>query len=167
MLKEISTQKLFNAVFGGLFSDLEKRMKDSYAAGGDGDITDDIGWFMDNYPALVDQYNKGLEEFQKAIQDRYGEDAFEADGGRKAVSKAISGVSQDSFDDFSGRLTFLVMKVTDIVALNTESHETGQEQLFVMRAMLSQLDTIAENSEFLRKLAGIEEDISKNGPRRH
>ena len=161
MLKEISTQKLFNAVFGGLFSDLEKRMKDSYAAGGDGDITDDIGWFMDNYPALVDQYNKGLEEFQKAIQDRYGEDAFEADGGRKAVSKAISGVSQDSFDDFSGRLTFLVMKVTDIVALNTESHETGQEQLFVMRAMLSQLDTIAENSEFLRKLAGIEEDISK------
>lgn len=161
MLKDIATQKLFNDVFGGLLVDLEQRMKDSYGDGGDGDITDDIGWFMDNYPALVDQYNKGLEDFQKAIQDRYGEDAFETDSGRKAVSKAISGVSQDSFDDFSGRLTFLVMKVSDIVTLNTEGREAGREQLFVMRAMLSQLDTIAENSEFLRKLAGIEEDISK------
>ena len=30
-----------------------------------------------------------------------------------------------------------------------------------MRAMLSQLDTIAKNSDFLRKLTGIEEDISR------
>lgn len=161
MLKDISTQKLFNAVFGSLFTDLEQRMKDSYGVGGDMDITDDLDWFMRNYPGLVDSYNKGLSELQKAIQDRYGVDVFEAENTRKAASKAISGVSQDSFDDFSGRLTFLVMKVSGLGTINASILDTDREQLAVMYAMLGHMEEITENSRFLIRLKEIDENIGR------
>lgn len=161
MLKELSTQKLYNAVFGGLFSELEKRMKESYGATGDHDLTDDIDWFMENYPDLVDSYNKGLSELQKKIQERYGVDAFATDDGRKAVNKGIAQASQDSIDELNGRLTFLVTKVSDIGVINVTHADLSREQLLVQRAMLGSLETIAENSEFLKKLNGIAEDIAK------
>lgn len=161
MLKDLSTQKLYNAVFGGLFSELEKRMKESYGATGDHDLTDDIDWFMKNYPDLVDSYNKGLSELQKKIQERYGVDAFATDDGRKAVNKGIAQASQDSIDEFNGRLTFLVMKVSDIGSINAMYVDLGREQLLVQRAMLGNLEVIAENSEFLKKLNGIADDIAK------
>lgn len=161
MLKELSTQKLYNAVFGGLFSELEKRMKESYGATGDHDLTDDIDWFMENYPDLVDSYNKGLSDLQKKIQERYGTDAFTTDDGRKAVNKGIAQASQDSIDELNGRLTFLVMKVSDIGAINAGYADLGREQLLVQRAMLGSLETIAENSEFLKRLNGIADDIAK------
>lgn len=161
LLKDISTQKMFNAVFGGLFSDLEKRMKQSYSEGGDKDLTDDIDWFMQNYPKLVDSYNKGISELQKKIQERYGVDAFAAEGGRTAVAKGIAQASQDSIDELNGRLTFLVMKVSDIGTINGTYIDIGREQLLVQRAMLGNLEVIAENSEFLKKLNGIADDIAK------
>lgn len=161
MLRDISTQKLFNAVFGELFTDLEKRMKQSYGVGGDMDINDDLDWFMRNYPDLVDSYNKGLSELQKKIRERYGMDAFENESARKAVPKAISGVSQDSFDDFSGRLTFLVMKVTGLGTINESMLDTEQEQLAVMYAIRGHMEEIAENSRFLVRLKEIDENIGR------
>jgi hypothetical protein len=160
MLKEISTQKLFNAVFGGLFTELEKRMKESYGDSGDMDIADDLDWFMRNYPDLVDSYNRGLSELQKKIRERYGMDAFEGDG-RAAVNKGIAQASQDSIDELNGRITFLVMKVSDIGTINTSILDADQEQLAVMHAMLGHLETIAGNSSFLRRLQQIDENISK------
>ena len=104
-LKEISTAKLYNAIFGGLYADLEKRMKESYGTTGDQDLTDDLDWFMTRYPQLVDSYNKGLSELQKRIKDTYGTDPFATDGGRTAVQKGIAQASQDSIDETNGRLT--------------------------------------------------------------
>lgn len=161
MLKELSTQKLYNAVFGSLYAELEDRMKQSYGATGDKDLTDDIDWFMKNYPELVDSYNKGLAELQSAIRERYGVDAFTAEDGRTAVSKGIAQVSQDSFDELNGRITFITMKVSDIGTISTKQLDMGNEQLLVMKTMLSQIDIMTENSEFLKKLNSISEDIAK------
>lgn len=161
MLRELSTQKLFNAVFGGLFAELENRMKESYGPGGDKDLTDEIRWFMTEYVKGVDDYNKGLEQFKEAIKKQYGVDPFADDGGRSAAAKGIARADQDSIDELNGRITFLVMKVADIVAVNNETNSYAREQLLVNRAMLGELEVIAENSYFLRHLQGIREDIDR------
>lgn len=165
MLKELSTQKLFNAVFGGLFAKLEGKMKDSFAAGGDGDLSDDISWFMGEYVSGVDEYNKGLQQIRDEIKKQYGTDPFSTDdadaSGRKAVEKGIAQASQNSIDEFNGRLTLLVMKVADIVVANSAHADISREQLLVQRAMVGYLETIAENSFFLQRLGVIDENIQK------
>lgn len=161
MLRDISTQKLFNAVFGGIFSQLGDRMKKSFGDSGDRNLADDIDWFMREYVKQVDDYNKGLEQLREAIKKQYGVDPFADENGRKAVNKGIAQASQDSIDELNGRLTFLVMKVSDIGTINATYLDLGREQLLVQRAMLGSLETIAENSEFLRKLQGIDENIER------
>ena len=161
MLKELSTQKLYNAVFGSLFAQLEDKMKESYGATGDKNLTDDIDWFMQNYPELVDSYNKGLAQLQSSIRERYGVDAFTAEDGRTAVNKGIAQASQDSIDELNGRITFITMKVSDIGTLSAKQLDMGNEQLLVMKTMLSQIDIMTENSEFLKKLNSISEDIAR------
>lgn len=162
MLKELSTQKLFNAVFGGLFNQLEGRMKNSFAAGGDGDLSDDIGWFMKEYVSGVDEYNKGLAQLREEIKNQYGVDPFALDGpGRQAATQGIAQASQDSVDDLNGRITSIVMKMNDIVEINTSNADAVKEQLAVQTAMAGYLETIAENSEFLKRLKGIDENIEK------
>ncbi len=162
MLRELSTQKLFNAVFGGLFNQLEGRMKDSFAAGGDGDLSDDIAIFMKDYVAGVDDYNRGLAQLREELKKQYGMDPFAIDSaGRQAATKGIAQASQDSIDEFNGRLTFLVMKVTDIIATNAKHVGISREMLLVQRAMLGHLEIIAENSDFLKRLAAIDENIGK------
>jgi hypothetical protein len=161
MLKELSTQKLYNAVFGSLFAELEDKMKESYGATGDKNLTDDIDWFMQNYPELVDSYNKGLAQLQSSIRERYGVDAFTAEDGRTAVNKGIAQASQDSIDELNGRITFITMKVSDIGTLSAKQLDMGNEQLLVMKTMLSQIDIMTENSEFLKKLNSISEDIAR------
>lgn len=161
MLKDISTQKMFNAIFGGIFSQLEDRMKKSFGDAGDRDLSDDIQWFVGEYGQYVEEYNKGLEQLQEAIKKQYGVDPFADDSGRKAVNKGIAQASQDSIDELNGRLTFLVMKVSDIGTINATYLDLSREQLLVQRAMLGNLETIAENSEFLKKLKNIAEDIAQ------
>lgn len=162
MLRELSTQKLFNAVFGGLFNQLEGRMKDSFAAGGDGDLSDDISWFMKEYVSGVDEYNKGLDQLREAIKKEYGVDPFAGDvPGRQAATQGIAQASQDSINELNGRITHLVSKVAEIADTNSAHADISSEQLIVQRAMEGYLETIAENSFFLEHLAEIDENIQK------
>lgn len=162
MLRELSTQKLFNAIFGGLFNKLEGRMKDSFAAGGDGDLSDDISWFMKEYVSGVDAYNQGLAQLREELKKQYGVDPFAVDApGRQAATQGIAQASQDSIDEFNGRITFIVMKVSEIIDINTEHAGISREQLLVQRAMLGHLEVIAENSDFLKRLAAIDENIER------
>lgn len=161
MLKNLASQKLFDAVFGAMFSQLEKKMKDSFSVGGDKDLSDDIRWFMSEYVKGVDDYNAGLEQFREAIKEQYGIDPWAHEADRTAKSKGIAQASQDSIDELNGRITFLVMKVADIVAVNSENNNYAREQLLVIRAMLGELEVIAENSNFLKKLDSINENIDR------
>ena len=160
LLKDLGTQKLFNAVFGGLFAELEDKMKDSYSADGDGDLSDDINWFLSEYGKHVEDYNKGLEQLQAAIKEQHGVDPF-GDNERTAVAQGIARASQDSVDELNGRITFLVMKVSDIVALNSDGNNSAREQLLITQAMLGHLEVIAENSTFLQHLVDIRSDIDR------
>jgi len=160
-IENIIAQLVFSAHFQSLFDQLQQRMEDSFGKGGDGDIVDDIVWFSKVYKNQIAAYGESMEEVRKEME-RQGFDLFKPDeASRSAVSKAISGVSQDSFDEFSGRLTFLVMKVSGLGTINASILDINQEQLAVMYAMLGHLEVIADNSNFLQRLREIDENISK------
>ena len=53
------------------------------------------------------------------------------------------------------------MKVSEIGTINATYASLGREQLAVQRAMLGQLETIADNSEFLQKLKRVDENIDR------
>lgn len=142
MLKDISTQKLFNAVFGGIFSKLEQRMKDSFGDSGDRDIADDIHWFMGEYGHYVEEYNKGLAQLREALKKQYGSDPFAGDGGRQAVSKGIAQASQDSIDETNGRLTNMQGSLLTI----SENTVHIADLLF---SIFSPLNRIADNTDRL------------------
>ncbi|SFL10132.1 hypothetical protein SAMN05216357_112130 [Porphyromonadaceae bacterium KH3CP3RA] len=160
-IENIIAQLVFSSYFQGLFDQLQQKMEDSFGEGGDGDIVDDIVWFSKVYKDQIAAYGESMEEVRKEME-RQGFDIFRPDEvSRSAASKAISGVSQDSFDDFSGRLTFLVMKVSDLGTINASILDTNQEQLAVMHAMLGHMEEIAENSRFLQHLREIDENIER------
>ena len=148
-LKNISSDKLYNSIFGSLYADLEKRMKDSYGANGDQNITDDIDWFMKNYPQLVDKYNAGLSELQKRIKEAYGIDPFATENGRTAVQKGIAQASQDSIDEVNGRLTSISGSTLSI-------SENTSKIVDLVFAIFAPLNRIADNTDRL-------EEIEKTG----
>lgn len=160
VIGNIIQQLIFSAHFQKFFDELQQRMEDSYKAGGDQSIVDDILWFSNVYKDGIDAYTKDMKDAQDELS-KQGFDLFQNDSTRTSASKGIAQASQDSIDELNGRMTFLVMKVTDIGTISSEQLNTGTEQLAVMRAMLSQLDIMTENSEFLKKLNSISEDISK------
>ncbi len=148
-LKNISSDKLYNSIFGSLYADLEKRMKDSYGSNGDQNITDDIDWFMKNYPQLVDKYNAGLSELQKRIKEAYGIDPFATENGRTAVQKGIAQASQDSIDEVNGRLTSISGSTLSI-------SENTSKIVDLVFAIFAPLNRIADNTDRL-------EEIEKTG----
>ncbi|MGJ7025036.1 hypothetical protein [Petrimonas sulfuriphila] len=150
-LKDISSVKLYNAIFGGLYADLEKRMKESYGAAGDQDLTDDLDWFMQNYPQLVDQYNEGLSKLQKRIKEVYGTDPFATESGRTATQKGIAQASQDSIDETNGRLT----NIQGSLLIISERTVHIADLLF---SIFAPLNRIAENTD---RLEGIEKESKK------
>lgn len=150
-LKDISSVKLYNAIFGGLYADLEKRMKESYGATGDQDLTDDLDWFMQNYPQLVDQYNEGLSKLQKRIKEVYGTDPFATESGRTATQKGIAQASQDSIDETNGRLT----NIQGSLLIISERTVHIADLLF---SIFAPLNRIAENTD---RLEGIEKESKK------
>ena len=149
LLKDLSTQKLFNAVFGGLFSQLEERMKNSFGIGGSGDLTNDINWFMSQWERYMDDYNRGLAKIRDAIMAQHGVNPFEMDG-RSAVQRGIAQASQDSIDELNGRMTFMGIVLTEI-----REGQGGIAQ-FVFK-IFGVLSRIADNTD---RLEQIEEDMA-------
>jgi hypothetical protein len=160
VIGNIIQQLIFSAYFQKFFDELQQRMTDSYGANGDQSIVDDILWFSNVYKEGIDAYTKDMKDAQDELK-KQGFDLFQNDSTRTSTSKGIAQASQDSIDELNGRMTYLVMKVSDIGTISSEQLNTGTEQLAVMRAMLSQLDVMTENSEFLRHLSYIRDDISK------
>lgn len=161
-IESIVEKMIFAAHFQHYFDELQVRMKKSFKAGGDETIVDDIIWFSRVYKEGIEAYGKSMEEAKKTLEEQ-GFKLFlqKNEGRREAANKGIAQASQDSIDELNGRLTFLVMKVSDIGAINTANVDLGKEQLLVQRAMLGRLEIIAENSEFLRNLKKIDENIDR------
>lgn len=113
-IENIIAQLVFSAHFQKMFDELQQRMEDSFDAGGDGDIVDDIVWFSKNYKDKIAAYGKSMEEVREEMK-RQGFDLFKPeDTARSAVSKGISGLSQDQGNKLEGQLTNVQARLMNI-----------------------------------------------------
>jgi hypothetical protein len=92
IIGDIISQLIFAAQFGKLFDDLEKRFNESFGAGGDQDIVDDILWFNEIYQGQIDKYNKAMEDAKKTLADE-GIDIFKPDANKSTATPSTLGGS--------------------------------------------------------------------------
>lgn len=158
---KIIEQLVFAQYFQGYFDELKKRFKDSFEAGGDQDIVDDIIWFSREYKRGVESYGKAMDEARKALKGE-GIDAFVGtDMRRTAEARGIARASQDDITKFNGQMTLVVERVSHLVALKEEENSLALDRTTLTRALYSEVQVIAKNSAFLQELARIKSDISR------
>lgn len=153
-IEDIVSQLVFSAVFKDLFNELEKRFNDSFEAGGDQSITDDLIWFDKIYKGNLDKYKEAMDQ-AKAELEGQGYDAWSSDT-RTGTSKGIANASQDSVDELNGRAT-AIQGYTYNIQENTESLVRHSA------SMLEHLSGIRDNTARLEAIEKIARDIRDHG----
>lgn len=135
----IMEQLVFSSVFQDLFDDLEKQMMASFSAGGDQNIIDDIMRFDSLWQDRLDQYGEAMQ----AVSDYYADQGYDVFGKetetRTAASKAISGVTQESFDEALGRFTAIQSHTYEINETTKALHEQQANLLAITASILGEV----------------------------
>lgn len=153
-IEDIVSQLVFSAVFKDLFNELEKRFDDSFKAGGDQSITDDLIWFDKIYKDNLDKYKEAMDQ-AKAELEGQGYDAWSS-GTRTGTSKGIAAASQDSVDELNGRAT----------AIQGYTYNIQENTAALVRhsaSMLEHLSGIRDNTARLESIERIARDIRDHG----
>ena len=153
-IEDIVSQLVFSAVFKDLFNELEKRFNDSFKAGGDQSITDDLIWFDKIYKGNLDKYKEAMDQ-AKAELEGQGYDAWSSDT-RTGASKGIANASQDSVDELNGRAT----------AIQGYTYNIQENTAALVRhsaSMLEHLSGIRDNTARLEAIEKIARDIRDHG----
>lgn len=153
-IEDIVSQLIFSAVFKDLFNELEQRFNDSFKAGGDQSITDDLIWFDKIYKGNLDKYKEAMDQ-AKAELEGQGYDAWSSDT-RTGTSKGIANASQDSVDELNGRAT----------AIQGYTYNIQENTAALVRhsaSMLEHLSGIRDNTARLETIEKIARDIRDHG----
>lgn len=153
-IEDIVSQLVFSAVFKDLFNELEQRFNDSFKAGGDQSITDDLIWFDKIYKGNLDKYKEAMDQ-AKAELEGQGYDAWSSDT-RTGTSKGIANASQDSVDELNGRAT----------AIQGYTYNIQENTAALVRhsaSMLEHLSGIRDNTARLESIERIARDIRDHG----
>lgn len=153
-IEDIVSKLVFSAVFEDLFNELEKRFNDSFKAGGDQSITDDLIWFDKIYKGNLDKYKEAMDQ-AKAELEGQGYDAWSSDT-RTGTSKGIANASQDSVDELNGRAT----------AIQGYTYNIQENTAALVRhsaSMLEHLSGIRDNTARLEAIEKIARDIRDHG----
>lgn len=153
-IEDIVSQLIFSAVFKDLFNELEQRFNDSFKAGGDQSITDDLIWFDKIYKGNLDKYKEAMDQ-AKAELEGQGYDAWSSDT-RTGTSKGIANASQDSVDELNGRAT-AIQGYTYNIQENTSALVRHSA------SMLEHLSGIRDNTARLETIEKIARDIRDHG----
>lgn len=156
VLEGIITQKMFSAAFGNLFDTLQKRMEDSFGAGGDSDIVDDIVWFSREYKRGISQFGEAMDKARAELAKEGIHIGSELEAaGRSAAAQGIARASQDDITKLNGQMTLMVERVQTLVALKQAEAAAGDARQTLLRAMAADVSLIAKQSLFLSELDGL------------
>lgn len=160
-IENIIEQMVFAQHFQALFDELEKKMADSYGAGGDGSIVDDIIWFSKEYKKGIESFGRDMDAAKEELA-KQGIKAFEMpDPRRQAEARGIARASQDDITKFNGQMTLVVERINVMMMIMEAEQRYSIERLNLMRAIYNEVSVIARNSQFLRELATIKQEISR------
>lgn len=157
-IEDIMSQLVFSATFGKMFDELEKKMFDSFGAGGDQDIVDDLIWMEKEYQSRLDQYNAAMSQVQTSLKN-LGYNTFVGEESQQiATSGAFKTMSQDTAQELNGRFTALQIS-NDVISKCAEEGITY---------VISISNVVADNNSILSDIrnmhaleVGYLEDISK------
>ena len=135
-------------------------MEDSFSAGGDQNIIDEIVRFTGEYAAAIPGYMEAIKAARDEMR-KQGIDIFAPEPTQRTASaKGIAQASQDTVDELNGRITNIQQLIFDIRSNGSESLNINNEMLNHQRMIRGQIDTIAENSHHLKRLEKIENSLS-------
>ena len=151
-LENITSQLIFEAVFGEAFKTLSEDIKASFK-GGDGSVIDDFSKFFNQYVGLSKEFDKALQEAQKEAE-KAGLKIFKPTTGgttstnEQGLAGAIKGVTEETASIIAGQIT--TMRIYQA------------EGLQVARQSLASLSIIASNTAYLisidNKLSYLQQD---------
>ena len=79
---------------------------------------------------------------------------------RTGSSKGIAQASQDSVDELNGRMTAIQAYIYDIRSIGQQSFDYDKESKAYEAAVLSQLQTIADNTDYCKLLVDVKNSLS-------
>ncbi|MDI9863955.1 tape measure protein [Flectobacillus sp. DC10W] len=151
-LENITSQLIFEAVFGEAFKTLSEDIKASFK-GGDGSVIDDFSKFFNQYVGLSKEFDKALQEAQKEAE-KAGLKIFKPTTGgttstnEQGLAGAIKGVTEETASIIAGQIT--TMRIYQA------------EGLQVARQSLASLNMIVSNTAHLisidNKLSYLQQD---------
>ena len=162
-------QLVFSATMGSMFDELQKRMMDSFGAGGDEDIVDDLIWMENEYQKRLEQYGQAMSEVQNSL-DKLGYDVWKPEEEeRKGATKSGITASQDSVDESNARLTTIQGHTYEI---NDNVKKIRQQHNAMLRMFSSLLNhvqgihkdttNISSKTDDLQKdVSGLRSDVGK------
>lgn len=158
VIYDIGEQMIFAQFFQESFDELQKRMEDSFGEGGDGDIRDDIRWLVDSARGNIDGYKDAMDAFRSELE-KQGLQLPDMDAGRKAEARGIGRMTQDSAERLEGLMTVQVDRLSTLVTYAKQTDEYQRDARVYFATVIRQIDRIAANSDYLRKLDNIATDM--------
>lgn len=161
LIENIIEQMVFSALFKDLFDKAEKDMMSSFAPGGDGTIVDDIIFLKKEAVRRRQLYMDEMRKAKQELKEQEGMNLFTDEGERSAVAaRGLAQASQDSINELIGIETTILMYVRLAYEMRQAEKTSQIDRDAVLRAMAMNVQVIAENSDFLRKLETIAVDIA-------
>lgn len=158
VIMQIIEQQLFATYFKEHFDALTEGMKASFSVGGDGDIIDDIKKFVRDYRQNLDAYEDAIREAESELEAQ----GFEMDSKREAVEKrGLAQASQDSINELMGISTNQLLQLRLLVEFEKKKELQDRTQFMLLQSMARNVEIIASNSVFLRRLETIDQFLNK------
>ncbi|MDD7438576.1 MAG: hypothetical protein PUK66_07090 [Bacteroidales bacterium] len=158
VIYDIGEQMIFAQFFQQSFDELQRRMEESFGADGDGDIRDDIRWIVDSTKGNIDKYKEAMDAMREEME-RQGLQLPDMDASRKAEARGIGRMTQDSAERLEGLMTVQVDRLSTLVTYAKQTDDYQRDARVYFATMMRQIDRIAANSDYLRKLESIASDM--------
>ena len=144
-----------------MFDELQQRMMDSFGAGGDEDIVDDLIWMEQEYQNRLKQYQEAMEQVQGSLQN-LGYDAWKPDEEeRKGATKSGITASQDSVDESNARLTTIQSHTYQISEDTKAIRAQHQRNTQMMATLLFHVQGIhKDTTDIAKKTDSLQKDVS-------
>lgn len=160
VIYDIGEQMIFAQFFQKSFDELQERMKASFGAGGDGDIRDDIRWVVGQTKGGIEDYKRAMDVMREEMEKQgLGLESESLNSSRKAEARGIGRMTQDSAERLEGLMTVQVDRLSSLVTYAKQTDDYQRDARVYYATMIRQIDRIASNSDYLRKLESIASDM--------
>lgn len=171
VISGILEQLIFDAIFGQMFTDLQKQFADSFGENGDNDITDELLKFNEKYKEGLAAYNEAMTAANSAMKnDGLAGFTPSSKDTREPISKGIAGASQDSISELNGRFTAIqqhTFGINESVKILQQNSSQALTHLAKIEVNTAKLEGVQQNlntmNETLKSVKSGVEDMNTNG----